>query len=58
VVLDNPRAIKLTAGHAAVRLGPGPVNFKPTGDDVTVDGAAGQGRPNSCQAKFVPMPGK
>jgi polygalacturonase len=58
VVLDDLRTTKFAAGHATVKLGPGPVNFRPKGEDVIVEGAAGAGRPNSCEGKFVPMPGK
>jgi polygalacturonase len=58
VVFDDPRATKFVSDHATVRLGPGPVNFKPRGEDVIVEGASGEGRPNSCEGKFVPMPGK
>jgi polygalacturonase len=58
VVVDDLRGTKFAAGHATVRLGPGPVNFKPMGEDVIVEGAPGEGRPNACEGKFVPMPGK
>jgi polygalacturonase len=58
VVVDDLKATKFVSGHATVKLGPGPVNFRPRGEDVIVEGASGEGRPNSCQAKFVPMPGK
>ena len=56
VHLDVLAATKITAVQADLTLGPGPVNFRPTGDDVTVTGTPGQGRPNACQDKFVPMP--
>ncbi len=56
VVIDDLKTVKFVSSHAAVKLGPGPVNFKPTGEDVTVEGAPGDGAPNSCQDKFVPMP--
>lgn len=58
VVLDEPAAVKVVAVHADVTLGPGPVNFLPAGDDVTVSGKAGQGNRNSCADKFVEMPVK
>jgi polygalacturonase len=58
VIVDNVKAVQFVADHAAVKLGPGPVNFKPSGEDVTVEGAAGKGAPNSCQSRFVPMPRK
>jgi polygalacturonase len=56
VHLDALAATKLVAIHADVTLGPGPVNFRASGDDVTVTGTPGQGSPNTCQDKFVPMP--
>ena len=58
VHFDSPDAIKATAEHAVLSLGPGPVNLKVTGDDVTVKGTPGSGRPNSCEGKFVPMPAR
>lgn len=57
VHLDVP-AGSVYATHADLTLGPGPVNFRPTGEDVTVRGAPGAGSPNACQDKFVPMPGR
>src|SRR5581483_6522038 len=63
VVLRNvrvmgPGKVKFVADHAMVQLGPGPVNFKPAGADVTVEGTPGEGAPNACDGKFVPMPTK
>jgi hypothetical protein len=46
------------AEHAILSFGPGPVNLKASGEDVTVKGSPGSGRPNSCEAKFVPMPAR
>jgi polygalacturonase len=56
VVLDNPTATKISAKHADIKLGPGPVTFRPSGEDVTVTGQAGPGAQNSCTDKFVPFP--
>ena len=56
VTLSNPAQIKLTAVHAALTFGPGPVNFRPTGDDVKIAGDAGMGAPNACEGKFVAFP--
>jgi polygalacturonase len=56
VHLDTPTAIKISASHAGLVLGPGPVNFRPSGDDVKVTAGAGDGSPNSCTGKFVPLP--
>jgi polygalacturonase len=47
---------KIVAEHANLKFGPGAVNFRPTGEDVTIAGAAGRGSPNACRNKFVPMP--
>ena len=58
VVIDDLKAVKFVADHAMVQLGPGPVNFKPAGADVTVEGTPGEGAPNACDGKFVPMPTK
>jgi polygalacturonase len=54
VRLDGPA--KISAEHAGLSLGPGPVNFRPSGDDVTVTGVPGKGAPNACNDKFAPMP--
>jgi polygalacturonase len=58
VYLDPPLVGKVSASYADFTLGPGPVNFKPAGDDVTVTGTPGNGAPNACKDKFVPMPVK
>ena len=55
VVFDNPASNPIKATHAVVTLGPGPVNFRPTGADVQVVGSPGSGRPNACEGKFVPL---
>jgi polygalacturonase len=56
VYLDPPLAPKVSASYADFTLGPGPVNFKPSGNDVSVTGTPGKGAPNACRDKFVPMP--
>ena len=40
IMFDNVRAVdpKIFATHADIFLGPGPVNFRPTGEDVKVSG--------------------
>lgn len=58
VILDAPSSMPLVANHSDVTLGPGPVSFRPSGDDVRVDGTSGPGMPNSCRDKFVPLPGR
>lgn len=56
LLTDNPAIYKITADHADILLGPGPVNFTISGDDVKVTGKPGQGSLPSCAAKFVPFP--
>ncbi|MGA2270923.1 MAG: glycosyl hydrolase family 28 protein [Bryobacteraceae bacterium] len=56
VYFDAPSDIKVTAEHADLKFGPGPVNFRLSGEDVTITGAPGKGNPNACKDKFVPMP--
>ena len=56
VTLDAPANIKTSASHATLTLGPGPVNFRPEGDDVSVSGSPASGIANSCAGKFVPFP--
>lgn len=58
VTADAPESMKIAASHTALTLGPGPVNLRASGDDVTVTGTPGAGSPNACAAKFVPFPGR
>ncbi|HWB85385.1 MAG TPA: glycosyl hydrolase family 28 protein [Bryobacteraceae bacterium] len=58
VTLADPGAIRMTANHADFAFGPGPVNFRPTGEDVNVTGAPGEGSANACSGKFVPLPSR
>lgn len=55
VLLDNPQKYKLTAAHAKIKYGPGPVNFTLHGEDVTSSGTPGNGTLASCSAMFVPF---
>jgi polygalacturonase len=55
VVIDDLKGTKWSASHADVKVGPGPVNFKPAGEGVVIEGTSGEGKPNSCEGKFVPM---
>lgn len=57
VAVDSDPA-QVLASHANLVLGPGPVNFRPSGQDVTLRGVPGAGAPNACRGKFVPMPGE
>jgi polygalacturonase len=56
VTLSSPNSIKIAAKFANLELGPGPVNFLATGEDVKITGKPGNGKPSSCEGKFVPMP--
>lgn len=58
VILDASASLEMIASHASVTLGPGPVNFRPVGEDVTLVGKPGAGTPNACAEKFVPLPRK
>ncbi len=40
VTIDDPAITRISGIHA---LGPGPVNFRPAGDDLKIEGAPGQG---------------
>src|SRR5579863_2485929 len=56
VVLSNIESI--TAQHVDLKLGPGPVNFVPSGTDVNIVGESGKGPVGACEEKFVPYPAK
>jgi polygalacturonase len=51
----DPAGTKYEAGHADLQLGPGPVNFHPTGEDISFTGTPGKGAAASCEGKFVPI---
>lgn len=53
---DNPGSYKYKVNHADITFGPGPVNLQPKGEDSTLKGTAGSGKPESCDAMFVPFP--
>ncbi len=50
----QPQGIR--AAHARIALGPGPVNFIPTGEDVRVRRVGGESRTFSCAERFVAFP--
>ncbi|MDQ2898600.1 MAG: glycoside hydrolase family 28 protein, partial [Acidobacteriota bacterium] len=60
VHLDALSASKISATHADLTLGPGPVNFRPSGEDVHLHADTGgspeTAEPNACEGKFVPFP--
>jgi polygalacturonase len=53
---EGPDKYRITAAHADVELGPGPVNFSVEGEDVKVMGKAGKGSLDSCNGRFVAFP--
>jgi len=55
VLLDDAKQYRLTAAHAVIAYGPGPVNFILSGDDVTRSGTPGKGTLPPCRAMFVPF---
>ncbi len=58
VILGSPKATQVVAHHALITLGPGEVNFTPSGEDVRVTGKVGRANATGCAVKFEPMPGK
>ncbi len=59
VTIGGSASEKISATHANLTFGPGPVNFRPTGEDVRVTGrSVGKPGPKTCAEKFVPMPGE
>jgi len=58
VQFDSPAELKVIAEHAALAYGPGPMNLKVKGEDVSIAGTPAKGAPNACMDKFVPMPAR
>jgi polygalacturonase len=57
VVIDGISASEVTASYTAVTLGPGNVDFTPSGTGVTVkNGISGSSTPNPCTNKWVTFP--
>lgn len=56
VQFDSPAKLQVLAEHATLHYGPGPMNLRVEGEDVTIEGASGEGAPNACANKFVPLP--
>ncbi len=56
VTLADPFAVKILARNAQITLGPGPVNFRPSGPDVQILGKPANAHPTSCSSKFLPFP--
>jgi polygalacturonase len=56
VVIDGIQAANVSATDAAITLGPGAVNFTPSGTNVTVtNNVSGTSQPNQCAGKFVTL---
>jgi polygalacturonase len=56
VTLEDPSKVRVSAVHADVTMGPGEVNFAPSGEDVTIKGRPGSASEASCAGKFVKFP--
>jgi polygalacturonase len=56
VVLNPVGSIQITAGHVDLKVGPGPVNFVPTGEDVHVMGNPAKVPGGACEEKFASYP--
>jgi hypothetical protein len=56
VSFADAAAIKVSAVHADVKVGPGPFNLTVSGDDVRLVGSPGQAPNNACTNKFVNFP--
>jgi hypothetical protein len=54
VWFDSLPDTKVTAEHAALNFIS--TNLKVSGEGVVVTGAQSASKPNSCEAKFIPMP--
>lgn len=48
---------QIVAAHARITLGPGAVNFTPTGDGVSVTEIKGPETLPTCSGRFLPFPG-
>ena len=55
VTLDHPSQFVVHVEHAAISYGSSPVNFKFSGEDVTVTGAPCKGQSVNCNSHFVPF---
>lgn len=55
-LMDGAANYKITAAHADLGFGPGPVDFSVGGEDVRVTHTGGKGKLPSCAGKFVPFP--
>jgi ethanolamine utilization protein EutQ (cupin superfamily) len=54
VVIDGISAANVTASYTSVTLGPGNVNFIPSGTNVNVTNSiSGSSTPNPCNNKWV-----
>lgn len=58
VVIDGISSANVSATNASITLGPGNVNFTPSGTNVTVmNDISGSSTPNPCTGKFITLPG-
>lgn len=58
VVIDGISSANVSATNANITLGPGSVNFTPSGTNVTVtNDVSGSSQANQCSGKFITLPG-
>ncbi len=62
VTLDTPASIQVAGSFADLTFGPGPVNFRPQGQAITITPQAQAAKAaintNSCDGKFVAFPAR
>jgi polygalacturonase len=56
LAIDGYDVKQLRAWHARISVGPGGSSFRPTGDDVEIQGAMSSVEAKACQERFVPFP--
>jgi polygalacturonase len=61
VTLDAPESVQFSGSFADLTFGPGPVNFRPPGQSITITlrpraGPADKDNSHSCDGKFVGFP--
>jgi polygalacturonase len=56
VWIEGLRPAEIRAAHARIAIGPGKVNFMPSGEDVAITGEANGWVPSDCKNAFVPFP--
>jgi len=57
VTMADLAKLKVIAEHMDLVLVNGSTDFQPKGEDIHVTASGGKGKPDACQAMFVPFPG-